>query len=208
VDSVLELWAEMKKIRALQRFLESVLIIEQPIGRGNALSQDLTRLSAMCPVIVDESDSHVNTFVAARRQGYRGITSKSCKGFYKSLINLARCFRWNAELGEPAFLMSGEDLTTQAGVSVQQDLALVSLLGLKHLERNGHHYMNGMAGVSQVEQERFLDCHPDLYHREDGVVRLRIESGRIEIKSLNCEGFAVRPEPDWSAMRETPISSD
>ncbi len=35
--------------------------------------------------------------------------------------------------------LSGEDLTCQAGLAVQQDLALVSLLGLSHVERNGHH---------------------------------------------------------------------
>ena len=43
--------------------------------------------------------------------------------------------------------MSGEDLTTQAGLSVQQDLALVNLLGIRHVERNGHHYVNGMAAL-------------------------------------------------------------
>ena len=41
--------------------------------------------------------------------------------------------------------MSAEDLTTLAGVSVQQDLALVSLLGLTHVERNGHHFIDGMS---------------------------------------------------------------
>ena len=43
--------------------------------------------------------------------------------------------------------MTGEDLTIQAGLALQQDLALVSLLGLTHVERNGHHYVNGMAGL-------------------------------------------------------------
>ena len=43
--------------------------------------------------------------------------------------------------------MSAEDLTTQAGLSVQQDLALVNLLGITHVERNGHHYVNGMAAL-------------------------------------------------------------
>jgi hypothetical protein len=42
--------------------------------------------------------------------------------------------------------MSAEDLTTQAGLAVQQDLALVNLIGLTHVERNGHHYVNGFAG--------------------------------------------------------------
>jgi len=102
--------------------------------------------------------------------------------------------------------MSGEDLTCQAGVSVQQDLALVSLLGLEHVERNGHHYVNGMAGAPETEQRAFLAAHPDLYRAEGGTVRLRIEKGRLAIGSLACPGYAVGAEPDWAAMREVPLS--
>ena len=70
--------------------------------------------------------------------------------------------------------MTGEDLTTQAGLAVQQDLALVNLIGLRHVERNGHHYVNGMAGLPQREQDDFLAAHPDLYERSHGAVRLKI----------------------------------
>ena len=48
--------------------------------------------------------------------------------------------------------MSAEDLTTQAGIAVQQDLALASLVGATHVERNGHHYVDGMAGAPEQEQ--------------------------------------------------------
>ena len=75
--------------------------------------------------------------------------------------------------------MSGEDLTIQPGLALQQDLALVSLLGLTHVERNGHHYVNGMAGLSQVEQDAFLAAHPDLYERSHGAVRVGIATGRL-----------------------------
>ena len=52
---------------------------------------------------------------------------------------------------ERDYFMSAEDLTTQAGLSVQQDLALVNLLGIGHVERNGHHYVNGMAALPLAE---------------------------------------------------------
>jgi hypothetical protein len=81
---------------------------------------------------------------------------------YKSLINLARC-RIYAERDQRRYFMSAEDLTCQAGVAVQQDLALVAILGLQHVERNGHHYVIGMAGASDDEQARFVSVHPDLY---------------------------------------------
>ena len=94
--------------------------------------------------------------------------------------------------------MTGEDLTIQAGLALQQDLALVSLLGLTHVERNGHHYVNGMAGLPADEQEAFLTAHPDLYERSHGAVRVQIEGGMIRMKSLDCPGYASRAMPDWN----------
>ena len=59
--------------------------------------------------------------------------------------------------------MSGEDLTTLAGACVQQDLALVALLGLTHVERNGHHFIDGFDGRPKAEAVRFMEAHPTLY---------------------------------------------
>src|SRR5688572_24833504 len=97
--------------------------------------------------------------------------------------------------------MSAEDLTTQAGLAVQQDLALVNLLGITHVERNGHHYVNGMAALPQAEQDAFLQAHPDVYERSHGAVRLRIREGRIALASLAQPGFASGALPDFGAMR-------
>jgi hypothetical protein len=201
VEGMTELWTAMARTPALRRLVASTLFIEQPIARASALDRDVSALSARRPVIIDESDGEIGSFVTARARGYRGVSTKSCKGFYKSLINGARCARWNAEAGGPTYFMSAEDLTTQAGVSVQQDLALVALLGLHHVERNGHHYVNGMAALPATEQRAFLKAHPDLYARTAGAVRLHILEGRLSIGSLACTGYAVATEPDWSTMR-------
>ena len=48
------------------------------------------------PVIIDESDGELDTFVQARARGYAGVSSKTCKGLYKSILNAARCAAWNA----------------------------------------------------------------------------------------------------------------
>ena len=100
--------------------------------------------------------------------------------------------------------MSGEDLTIQAGLALQQDLALVTLLGIEHVERNGHHYVNGMASLPPAEQQAFLDAHPDLYERSHGAVRVAIRDGSLSIASLGGVGFASGAMPDWSAMRAIP----
>jgi hypothetical protein len=201
MQGVAALWARMKGDRRLARLAESVLFIEQPVKRQKALDAPVAGLER--PVIIDESDDALDAFPRARALGYRGVSSKTCKGLYKSLLNGARCAAWNRQTGTvPLYFLSGEDLTIQAGIALQQDLALVSLLGLTHVERNGHHYVNGMAGLPGAEQDAFLAGHPDLYERSHGAVRVRIDEGMLAIGSLDGPGFASRALPDWTAMRE------
>ena len=222
--SVTDLWDAVKAEPRLKRLASSIVFIEQPIKRQNALpaagelahaesgdfekqfdaaARNIRRIETKAlfkllpvPVIIDESDDSLDAFPRAKTLGYRGVSSKTCKGLYKSLINAARCKAW----GE-GYFMTGEDLTIQAGIALQQDLALVSLLGLTHVERNGHHYVNGMAGLPVREQQRFLKQHQDLYEQSHGAARLRIKGGMIQMKSLDCPGFASRAMPDWAAMR-------
>ena len=201
IEGVVELWSRMQAEPRLKRLAASVMFIEQPINRKVALAKDVSALSRRKPVIVDESDADLDVFPRARALGYAGVSSKTCKGLYKSMINAARCARWNAEQTQTRYFMSGEDLTLQAGIAVQQDLALVNLLGITHVERNGHHYVNGMAGLPEAEQAAFLYAHPDLYERSHGAVRIRIRAGQMEIGSLACNGFAVGAELDWKQMR-------
>ena len=197
---IAELMARMRETPALARLYASILFVEQPIARKLALERDLRGAAIGKPVIIDESDGELDSFVQARARGYAGVSSKTCKGFYKSLLNAARCAAWNAEPSQIRYFMSAEDLTTQAGLAVQQDLALVNLLGITHVERNGHHYVNGMAALPVEEQRAFLDAHGDLYERSHGAVRLRIANGRIALASLDCPGFASAAMPDFDAM--------
>ena len=201
-EGVLRLWREMRGDSRLRRLLSSIMYIEQPIKRVHALDDDVSALAEEKPVIIDESDDSLEAFPRARRLGYSGVSSKTCKGLYKSILNAARCRLWNAEEGRDRYFMSGEDLTVQAGLALQQDLALVSLLGLSHVERNGHHYVNGMAGLPEAEQDRFLQAHRDLYERSHGAVRVRIPGGTLEIKSLDTPGYGSRALPDWNSMRK------
>jgi len=200
-EGVAELWSRMLAEPRLQRMAASILFIEQPINRAYALAKDVSSLSRCKPVIIDESDADLDAFPRARALGYAGVSSKTCKGLYKSMINAARCARWNAEQQSTHYFMSAEDLTLQAGIALQQDLALVNLLGISHVERNGHHYVNGMAGLSEDEQAAFLGAHSDLYERSHGAVRVRIRGGQMDIASLACRGYAAAAEPQWASMR-------
>ncbi len=210
VDGVLELWSRMRSEPRLARLCSAIVFIEQPIKRQAALQQSVATLAAHKPVILDESDDALDAFVRGRAMGYAGVSSKTCKGFYKSILNAARCVMWNAQAGKkgpadaPRYFMSAEDLTIQAGLALQQDLALVALLGITHVERNGHHYVNGMAGLPVAEQHAFLAAHPDLYELSHGAVRVRIRDGQLAIGSLSGVGFASGALPDWQAMLPMP----
>jgi hypothetical protein len=192
---VAELWSKMKSEPRLARLVDSVIFIEQPVKRQKALEKQIAGIDK--PVIIDESDDSLEAFPRAKALGYKGVSSKTCKGIYKSLINRARCAAW----GE-GYFMSGEDLTIQPGLALQQDLALVSLLGITHVERNGHHYVNGMADLPQGEQDAFLAAHPDLYEHSHGAVRVKITHGELAIGSLDCKGYASAAMPDWNSMKE------
>jgi Enolase C-terminal domain-like len=200
VDGALELWRRVRGEPRLARLARSVLFVEQPIRRGDALARSILPLAREISVIIDESDDTLEAFPRARALGYAGVSSKTCKDLYKSLINAARCALWNREEGARRYFMSGEDLTVQAGLALQQDLALVSLLGIRHVERNGHHYVNGMAAAPEAEQSAFLAAHPDLYERSHGAVRPAIRDGMLAIGSLDCVGYASGALPDWEAL--------
>jgi hypothetical protein len=204
IEGVGELWQALTASPGLARLRRSIAFIEQPIDRAVTFETDIAAVGADCPFIIDEADGDFGAFARARALGYRGVSFKGCKGVYKGLINAARCALWNAEAGDERYFMTAEDLTTQPGVCVQQDLAIAGLIGVGHVQRNGHHYVNGMSGVPEGEAAAFLRGHPDLYHRADGVVRLTIRDGKVALGSLDCPGFAVAAEPDWEAMRAMP----
>lgn len=182
---------------ALKPIAAKLLYIEQPMPRDIFRQSPLGAL-ARRDFIVDEADDCYDAFPAARVLGYRGISSKSCKGIYKSIVNAARAAKWSGA-GEK-FFISGEDLTCQAGLGVQQDLALGALIGVTHAERNGHHYVDGFADTPVAEAQAFLSAHPDLYVNDEGKIRLSIHDGDLVTGSLTGPGFATSVHPDWSAL--------
>ncbi len=202
-ETAAALWRAMRQEAVLERLCASTLLIEQPIKREAALTAPVTALARHKPVIIDESDGDLESFPRARALGYTGVSTKACKGFYKSLLNLARCRQWNGANSGPYF-MSAEDLTTQPGLSLQQDLVLVSLLGIGHVERNAHHFIDGFNGRPEAEALAYLQAHPDLYERQGGRVRLHIERGEVTISSLGGPGFGSSVDPDLASTTPMP----
>lgn len=190
---------------ALRSIASRLLYIEQPMPRDITRQSPLGSLAAR-DFIIDEADDSYDAFPAARALGYHGISSKSCKGLYKSIVNATRAAKWST--GGDKFFVTGEDLTCQAGLAVQQDLALGAFIGVTHAERNGHHYVDGFGETPAAEAQAFAAANPDLYADAGQGIRLSIHNGDLLTGSLHTAGFATSVHPDWSALRplEQPTS--
>lgn len=184
----------LDKDTALRELRSRLLYIEQPLPRDRTFEVPLGELGTRFAFIVDEAEAGYDTFPKALRLGYRGISSKACKGLYKSLLNGVRAAKWTKEGRGDAFV-AAEDLTCQAGLAVQQDTALLAFHGIAHAERNGHHYVEGFADTPLPEVRAFLRAHPDLYEQKLGKVRLALHDGALRIGSLSQPGFASGVDP-------------
>lgn len=191
-----EFWRALAVAPAARPLLERTLLLEQPIARKVALEQPIHTLGIAVPVILDESDDHPDVLERGVALGYRGISSKACKGIYRSLHSAARIAREPQRL-----LLSGEDLTCQAGLAVQQDTLLAASLGVTHIERNGHHYVDGFGVAPDAEAGDFAGAHAGLYSITQGRARLAVHAGQLDLSSLHVPGFASAATPHWDSLQ-------
>ncbi len=194
-QSLGEFWRALTAQAVLQGLLSRTLLLEQPLARALALQSSIAGLGISVPVILDESDDQADAFEQGIALGYRGISSKACKGIYRSLHNAVLVAQSPGQL-----LLSGEDLTCQAGLAVQQDCALASSLGITHIERNGHHYVDGFGTAPAGEAAAFASAHGDLYAAGQRP-RLHVRGGRISLASVHAAvGFASSVHPHWDSL--------
>ncbi len=173
--------------RALQELRSATLFVEQPFAREIANETVVSDAKFDLPLMIDESDDSDGAFAQALELGWSGTSVKSCKGVLRALLNYCRVKDQKSK-GREVFL-SGEDLTCQPGLCLQQDTLMAAAIGVSHAERNGHHFAGGMQGASIAEIERAVDQHSDLYRQLDGMPRLRINNGKIGFSSLEKSGF-------------------
>jgi hypothetical protein len=198
VESLSVFVQALSKHEATQRLLERTLLIEQPLPRAIALEEKMPSMPLNIPVILDESDDHPDVLAKGLALGYRGISSKACKGIYRSLHSASLVQK------TPQCLLSGEDLTCQAGLGVQQDTLLATSLGVQHIELNGHHYVKGFGIAPLHESNDFAKAHADFYTSSSAGVHLNVQQGQINIASLHQTGFGHQAWPDWQSLN--PIS--
>lgn len=184
--SFCDLFETLRSDATLEPLFRSVLLIEQPLHRSKALTEDVRSGPGM---IIDESDGSLKDLPLALDLGYRGTSHKNCKGIVKGLANAALLKKRAAGIpGGP--VLSGEDLAGMGPVAMLQDLSLMTLLGISHVERNGHHYFRGLSMYPPQVQEAALQAHAGFYHRHTGgFPTIRIENGVLDTRSINAAPF-------------------
>jgi len=189
-------WETISAEPKLKEFLRHLLFVEQPVHRDFALQPEageaLGKWPQRPPIIIDESDATLEDLPTALRLGYAGTSHKNCKGVFKGVANrcLLEHLRQTKPQGHP--LMSGEDLCNIGPVALLQDLAVMAALGIRSVERNGHHYHAGLSQFPENVQKQVLAHHPDLYAASaGGWPALKITNGEINLQSINEAPFGV-----------------
>ncbi|MEO8429445.1 MAG: hypothetical protein ABI651_20320, partial [Verrucomicrobiota bacterium] len=189
-------WESVQKSPQLHSFLQRLLFVEQPLHRDVALQPGIAlefqQWRDRPPIIIDESDATLESLPVALQLGYAGTSHKNCKGIFKGIANCSLLAHEQKAQPERRFVMSGEDLCNIGPVALLQDLTVMATLGIRSVERNGHHYNAGLSQFPKPIQEQVLTHHSDLYHRSAaGWPTLTIESGTIDITSLHSQPFGV-----------------
>jgi len=202
-DAFKDFWKDVSSDSTLSAVSKRTLVVEQPVHRDRALDDGAREAIGgwkdRPPLIIDESDGALGDVPRALETGYTGASYKSCKGIVKGLAN-ACLLAARRDRGRE-FVLTGEDLCTLGPVALQQDLAMMSLLGIEHVERNGHHYYRGLSMLPRDWQNATLELHPDLYARHSlGFACLRIVNGILDLSSTGAAPFGVAPDLDVSGF--------
>jgi hypothetical protein len=183
-----DFWEELNSQGSLKSFFDRLLFVEQPLHREVALNENIgTSLldwTDRPSIIIDESDGDLDSASKAIKLGYDGTSHKNCKGVFKSIANFLMIQKLNQHAPTRPLIQSGEDLCNQGPVSIMQDLCVAASLGIRSVERNGHHYCAGLSAHPASVQKEILKSHPDVYGpTKQGWPTLMIEKGCISTQS-------------------------
>jgi L-alanine-DL-glutamate epimerase-like enolase superfamily enzyme len=201
-------WEELTTGSGTRELARHIEYVEQPLRRDVALSPEtaaeLAGWVGRPRLVIDESDDSLDAVVRALDAGYDGGAFKSSKGVFKGIGNACRLEQLRREDSSRRYVYSAEDLSTIGPVSLLADLAVIATLGIDEPERNGYHYFRDLAALPARVGEETLRHHGDLYTSGvDGQPTLRIQEGRIDLRSVVAAPFGV----GWACDFEDELES-
>jgi hypothetical protein len=181
------LWEAIRSDNELDRFLDGLIFVEQPLHRDVALSDEaqsvLSSWEDCPPMIIDESDGSLDSSRRALECGYIGTSHKNCKGVFKGIANACLMGERECSTGR-RHILSSEDLANVGPVALTQDLAVLATLGVSHSERNGHHYFAGLSMFPADVQKQITTHHGSLYSNSGSFPALAVSNGTIDVTSV------------------------
>jgi len=202
-----EFWQQALADPSLRELWRHIIVVEQPVHRDRALGEATGAALRDWPegpsMIIDESDGAVGDLPRALELGYVGTSHKNCKGIVKGIANACLLAR-RRQVGQPGVL-TGEDLCNLGPLALLQDLAMMALLGIEHVERNGHHYYRGLSMLPPAWQGAVLEAHGDIYkNHPQNFPCLQIQEGRLALASVNAAPFGFQPLLDLPVFPSLP----
>jgi hypothetical protein len=203
-----EFWRKASADPALRELWQRILVVEQPVHRDHSLNDGVGKIlrawTNRPPLIIDESDATLGDLPRALALGYTGTSHKNCKGIVKGIANA--CLLAKRRRAGERVVLTGEDLCNLGPVALLQDFAMMALLGIEHVERNGHHYYRGLSLWPAEWQDAVLATHGDLYARHrDGFASLKIREGRVALGAVNAAPLGVKTLFDPARFERQPM---
>jgi hypothetical protein len=193
-----EFWKSLNHNKKLKAFFDDgLIVVEQPLHRDVALLDETSEVfhswADRPSLIIDESDGEIGSLRQALVVGYSGTSHKNCKGIFKGLANACLLNYLNHSKMTNRFVCTGEDLMNLGPVALLQDFAVGATIGFTHTERNGHHYVAGLAQFPDEIKREIIMHHGDLYreHRagDASFPSLAIDQGQVSLESINQAPF-------------------
>ena len=185
------------------------LVVEQPVHRDQRADADAGRGCGEWTGSAAASSSTSRTGRSAMcrprsRLGYVGRQPQELQGHRERPRERGGAGPTGAGEGGPAVL-TGEDLCILGPVALLQDLAMMALLGIGHVERNGHHYYRGLSLLPASWQDADAGgARRHLPRHADGFACLDIVEGR---SGWLGESGAVRGSPELDPSVFTRLES-
>ncbi|MCS7044221.1 MAG: hypothetical protein NZR01_15660 [Bryobacteraceae bacterium] len=139
--------------------------VEQPTHRDLKAHREnvMHEAARLCPVVIDESLTDLESLRLAREMGYTGAALKACKGQAQALLMAAAAQRWKMFLCVQDLTCPGASLIHSAGLAAH-------IPGVAAIEANARQYV---PAANRGWEEKF----PGIFVIKDGYMRTGILTG-------------------------------